>query len=67
MINLRLLFSVMTDILQRYVATATPPAAEFGQEFENLRIYVNDNMSSVSRNFSNCRVPRLAAGYTWDM
>lgn len=64
---LEMFVNVMTDILQRYVATATPPATEFGQEFENLRMYVNDNMSSVSRNFSNCRVPRLGVGYAWDM
>jgi hypothetical protein len=60
---LEMFVNVMTDIMQRLCGTD----GSVMNEFEPLRIYVNESMGIVSRNFSNCRVPRLLESYAWDM
>jgi len=57
--------TVMTDLLQKLIITQS--TVKFYIEAENIRKYTNESLSTVSKNFSNCRVPNLRDDFHWDM
>jgi hypothetical protein len=62
---LEMFSTVITDLLQTFVTERNMVA--FNAELEELRVYVNQSMTSVSKNYSNCRVPRIREDLSWDM
>jgi len=57
--------TVMTDLFQKLIITQS--AVKFYIEAENIRKYTNESLATVSKNFSNCRVPILRDDFHWDM
>lgn len=63
---LEMFSTVMTDLFQKLVNNGDVQV--FTTEFEQVRDYVNESMGTVSKNYSNCRVPRIRPhDNSWDM
>jgi len=62
---LEMFSNVMNDLFQ--TITVDRDHEKFMNSFEELRVYVNSSMLSVSHNYSNCRVPKIRENWSWDM
>ena len=62
---LEMFSNVMEDLL--LVLIADTLLEKFMTSFEELRVYVNTSMTTISKNYSNCRVPTIRENLAWDM
>lgn len=62
---LEMFSNVMEDLL--LVLIEDNLLEKFMTSFEELRVYVNTSMTTISKNYSNCRVPTIRENLAWDM
>jgi len=57
--------NVLTDLFQCLVQEKN--VVKFTKESRAIRLYINEALSAVSKNFDKCRVPKLLDSYQWDI